>query len=408
MRILHTADLHIGKSIYEFNMLEDQRYILKQILKIAEKEQVDAIVLAGDIYDRSVPSTEAVQLLEWFLMEALSVCKVFMISGNHDSAERLGFGASLMEHSGLYIAGGEHIKEYLFEEEKGSTAVHLLPFVKPAVVGTESSEEAVRKQLEGFKDNWGAADRHILITHFFVCASGKEPELSDSEQAGFVGGLDQVDASLFADYDYVALGHIHKPQCMKREQVYYAGSPLAYSFSECGKVIDLTEQKLEEALEITYSKSVNIVDIPIRDKVTVTQRVLRPLRNMCMIKGSLKELLEQGAKVTMEKEKEPDEEWQGKSPVLHKMDYIQAILTDRGELIDPMESLRSVYPNVMQIVLEKRLEEGSMPMLQGAAKSARSMEELFRSFYEALTGEAMDEARSKVVKEITIEVEGGL
>ena len=216
MKFLHTADLHIGKSIYEFNMLEDQKYILQEILRIAREEQVDAILLAGDIYDRSVPSTEAVQVLEWFLLEALEVAPVLMIAGNHDSAERLSFGSSLLEKSGLFIAGGKEVKEVLLEDAYGKVAFHLLPFVKPAVVGASDSEEAVEKQLEKFQENWSAADRHVLLTHFFVCAGGKEPELSDSEVHSFVGGLDQVDVSLFAPYDYVALGHIHKPQSMKR------------------------------------------------------------------------------------------------------------------------------------------------------------------------------------------------
>ena len=371
MKFLHTADLHIGKSIYEFNMLEDQKYILKEILQIAKEEQVDAILLAGDIYDRSVPNTEAVKLLEWFLMEALSAAKVFMIAGNHDSAERLGFGASLFEKSGLYIAGGKDVRELILEDAYGKVAVHLLPFVKPAVMETANSQEAVAKQLENFRANWENADRHVLMTHFFVCAGGKEPELSESEQHSFVGGLEQVDASLFGGYDYVALGHIHKPQCMKRGQIYYAGSPLSYSFSEC---------TVSEAFS---SKGVYIVELQESGAMSISRKPLHPLHNMRIIKGSLRELMEQG----------PGE------------DYIQAILTDKDELIDPIGSLRSVYPNIMQIVLEKRLKEGNTPLMRGAESKQKTMVELFGSFYEALAGEPMDEERADVVREIVAEVE---
>lgn len=376
MKFLHTADLHIGKSIYEFNMLEDQRYILEEILRIAMEEQVDAILLAGDIYDRSVPSTEAVQVLEWFLMEALRIAPVFMISGNHDSAERLSFGASLLEKSGLYIAGGQEIKEVLLEDAHGTVAVHLLPFVKPAVVGTGSSEEAVAKQLIRFRYNWEAADRHVLITHFFVCAGGKAPELSDSEQREYVGGLEQVDVSLFEGYDYVAMGHIHKPQCMKRGQAYYAGSPLCYSFSECN---------VTEALG---GKGVFIVELGAAGEADIRRKPLKPRRNMRIVKGSLADIIRQG-----------NESMEGRE------DYIQAILTDKEELIDPIGSLRSVYPNTMQVVLEKRMIEGNTPLFRGAESKAKSMEVLFEEFYEALAGEPMDEARSKVVKEIAAELE---
>ena len=378
MKFLHTADLHIGKSIYEFNMLEDQKYILKEILQIAKDEQVDAIVLAGDIYDRSVPSTEAVKVLEWFLLEALSVAKVFMIAGNHDSAERLSFGASLLAKSGLYIAGGKEVQEIILDDSYGKVAFHLLPFVKPAVLDTSDSQEAVTKQLKQLQENWEAADRHVLATHFFVCAGGKEPEISDSEQHNYVGGLEQVDAALFEAYDYVALGHIHKPQCMRKGKVYYAGSPLCYSFSEC------------TASEAFSRKGVFIVELKESGAMSVARKLLHPRRNMRILKGSLQELIRQDNLT---------------ESGVNREDYIQAILTDKEELFDPISSLRSVYPNTMQIVLERRLQEGSMPLLRGAQSKSKTMEELFSSFYEALAGEPMDEARAEVVREITMEVE---
>lgn len=376
MKFLHTADLHIGKSIYECSMLEDQRHIVQEILQIAKEEEVDGMLLAGDIYDRSVPSTEAVELLEWFLLEALKIAPVFMISGNHDSAQRLSFGASLFEKNGLYIAGGTETKTVILKGKASeATAIHMLPFVKPAVIEAASAQEAVQKQLEKLKANRTEGERNILMTHFFVCAGKKEPELSDSEEKTYVGGLEQVDVSLFADYDYVALGHIHKPQAMKKGQTYYAGSPLCYSFSEA--------VSSEEA-----GKGVYILEAPKQGDVKISRRVLHPLHRMRIIKGSLAELLKQGS-----------EEKEG------SQDYIQAILTDKEELIDPIGTLRSVYPNTMQIVLEKRLAEGKMPLFHGAERKARSIPELFMDFYETLAGEPMDEAREAVVKAIAGEIE---
>ncbi|MBP3608736.1 MAG: exonuclease SbcCD subunit D C-terminal domain-containing protein, partial [Lachnospiraceae bacterium] len=291
-----------------------------------------------------------------------------------DSAERLSFGASLLAKSGLYIAGGEEVREVILEDSFGKVAFHLLPFVKPAVVGASDCQEAVMKQMQQMQENWTAADRHVLVTHFFVCAGGKEPELSDSEQHSYVGGLEQVDVSLFEAYDYVALGHIHKPQCMRRGKVFYAGSPLCYSFSEC------------TASEAFSRKGVFIVELEESGAMSVVRKPLHPRRNMRILKGSLQELIQQDSSVNCE-------------------DYIQAILTDKEELFDPIGSLRSVYPNTMQIVLEKRLREGSTPMLRGEQSKSKNMEELFGSFYEALAGEPMDEARAEVVREITLEVE---
>ena len=385
MKFLHTADLHIGKNIFEFNMLEDQKYILQEILDIAKAEQVDGILLAGDIYDRSVPSTEAVQVLEWFLLEALSIAKVFVISGNHDSAERLSFGASLLEKSGLYIVGGKEVREVILEDSHGKVALHLLPFVKPAGVGAANSEEAVNIQLQKLKAGWERAERHVLVTHFFVCAGGKEPELSDSEQHSYVGGLDKVDSALFEAYDYVALGHIHKPQCMRKGKVYYAGSPFCYSFSEC-------KVNGEGAFS---GKGVLIIELMEEGSMSITRKPLHPLRNMRIIKGSLQELMKKANVLDLEQE-EADE---------RKDDYLQVILTDKDELIDPIGSLRSVYPNVMQIVLEKRFKEGNTPLLRGFESKSKTMEELFGSFYEALAGEPMDEERAGVVRRISSEME---
>ena len=234
------------------------------------------------------------------------------------------------------------------------------------------------KQLEQWKENWNAEDRHVLMTHFFVCAGGKEPELSDSEVHGFVGGLEQVDVDLFRAYDYVALGHIHKPQAMKVGQTYYAGSPLCYSFSECNS-----------QGTVRRGKGVFLIEVKERGGAAIWRRPLKPLRQMRILRGSLAELVKQG-----------NEEEKGRE------DYIQAILTDKDELIDPIGTLRSVYPNTMQIVLEKRLAEGSTPLFHGAESKAKTMVELFSDFYENLAGEPMDAERIEIVREVAEEIEG--
>lgn len=400
MKFLHTSDLHIGKIVNEFSMLEDQKYILNQILDIAKEKQVDAVVIAGDVYDRSIPPTEAVQLLDEFLTKLLQAgIKILMISGNHDSAERVAFADRILERQGLYIAGAssgtnfsedasagpegeevggsaesakvkgpaEHIKRVVLEDEYGTVEFVLFPFVKPAVVGAKEAAGAVENVLSALPTTMDLATRRVIVTHFFVTGEdGEQPELSDSETTVQVGGLDNVPASLFGLYDYVALGHIHKPQRIGKGNVYYAGSPLKYSFSE-----------------VKGKKSVNIVTLRAKGDVEVEKVPLCPLKEMRVLEGELAELLQRGLTDT-----------EG------KLDYIQSILTDEVELIDPMSSLRSVYPNTMQIALKKHLKEQGETFSLGITVANQSMEEMFHGFYEMFRGEPMDEERAKIVAEI--------
>ena len=237
MRFLHTSDLHIGKTVHEFSMLAEQRHILEQIEEMAIKEAVDAVVIAGDVYDRSIPSTDAVNILDRFLTNLFKAdIKVIMISGNHDSPDRVGFADKILEKQGLYIGSTalEELKTVKFEDSYGEVTFVLLPFVKPAVVGADDSQEAVDLILEknGYDGSVALSGRSVLVTHFFVTGTkGEMPELSDSETTVNVGGLEQVSADSFKAFDYVALGHIHKPQQVAGGSCYYAGSPLKYSFS---------------------------------------------------------------------------------------------------------------------------------------------------------------------------------
>ena len=377
MKVLHTADLHIDKKIFELPMIEDQKYILNQIYEIALREQIDALLIAGDIYDRSVPPTEAITLLDDFLTKLIEAgIPVIMISGNHDSPERVSFGGRIMEKRGLYIAGNyaEPLKTITLEDSYGPVTFVCMPFVKPAVAGVATCQQAVEKMLSMLPMTLEENHRHVLLSHYFVIGEqGEAPELSDSECDVNVGGLDSVSAALFQMFDYVALGHLHRAQHIGQGNVYYAGAPLKYSFSEA----------LNE-------KSVNLVELGIPGEVNVRKIPLKPLREMRCIKGKLQDLMEKDLV-----------ESQGNS----KADYIQATLTDREELIDPIGTLRSVYPNVLQILLEKNrlLEDGEYESSTYNVK--KSTLELFGEFYELVKGEPLEEKRLAIVKEVAVEAE---
>ncbi len=380
MKFLHTADLHIGKKLFEQSLIEDQKYILDEIYEIALREQVDAVVIAGDVYDRAIPSTEAVTLLDDFLTRLVKQkIPVFMISGNHDSPERVSFAERILEGQGLYVAGtyeGQP-KTVTLEDEYGPVTFVLLPFVKPAVAGGENSAETVKNILERTPMTLSLHNRYVLVTHYFVLGEGgSSPELSDSESDSMVGGLDGVPGSMFQNFSYVALGHIHKPQHMGGGKIYYSGSPLKYSFSEA-----LTE------------KSVNLVTCGGEGAVTVEKIPLSPLRDLRCIRGNLSELM---SPQVMEANRG------------HLEDYLQVTLTDTEELIDPIGTLRSVYPNVLQIVLEKNRVNEDGEYESRIVGKRKSTAELFNDFYELIKGEPMDEKRRGIVADAVETSEKGL
>lgn len=384
MKFLHIADLHIGKVVNDFSMLEDQRFILEQISGMAEANKVDAVVIAGDIYDRAIPPGEAVTLLDHFLNTLTKLdIQVIMISGNHDSPERISFGENLFRRQGVHIAGTwkEKLTTAVLEKEGCVTEFVLLPFVKPAQLGARTCGEAVECILDRY---WQEEDKNkqknrVLVTHFFVTDGGKEPELSDSETTIHVGGLDNVDASLFRGFDYVALGHIHKPQQIGSLPIWYAGSPLKYSFGEA--------KQTKEALLVSMGKEglKEIKELP-----------LRPLREMRKIEGSLKEIMEEATKTVIENREQ-------------HQDYIQAYLTDKGELIDPIGTIRSIYPNVMQIVRgeiegsshKADMHTGRSRMLAGQ----RDVIPLFEAFYQEVNETKLSEESKKIVTDVAKELE---
>lgn len=407
MKFLHTSDLHIGKKLFELSMLEEQKHALEQIYDMALSEKVDAVIIAGDVYDRAVPSTEAVCVLDEFLTRlAEAEIPVIMISGNHDCGERVAFADRILERQGLYIAGSYdgQLKDVVLADEWGKIHFICMPFVKPAVADAQTSAEAVEKMLSGVPmmassaTGLAVSNRYVLVTHYFVTGEqGEEPQLSDSETAVNVGGLDNVPASLFQSFSYVALGHIHKPQRIGQGNVYYCGSPVKYSFSEA----------LQE-------KGVNLVEIDGQGDVKVQRKVLSPVHDMRCIRGKLSDLMAtaqahaaQQDEITarLSATQECAAQAGAAAQAAGTEDYLQVTLTDTEELLDPMGTLRSVYPNVLQIILDKNnsfIETEYESRLTGKRKSTA---ELFGDFYEMLKGEPLDEVRRGYVEEAAREAE---
>ena len=375
MKFLHIADLHIGKRVNEFSMLEDQKYILERIIEIAGDYKPDAVLIAGDLYDRSVPMGEAVGLLDDFLTELagrkITVCAV---SGNHDSPERLNFGSRIMRASGVHIAGvfTGTMPKVTFSDRFGDICVYLLPFIKPAMAEpffgpekTKSYSEAVGAAISG--QDIDVSKRNVLVAHQFVTAKGAQPERCDSETVS-VGGVDNVDFSVFSPFDYVALGHLHGAQPVGRDEVRYSGSPLKYSFSEARQ-----------------EKSVTAVELGEKGKTEITRIPLKPLHGMREITGPIEELT---------------------SPWIASQgdcrDYIRAVLTNENEITDAVGKLRAVYPNIMRIDFKnRRTAEGDSATSASGDVESKTPEELFGEFYKSINNAELSEKEKEKIDEIT-------
>ena len=358
MKLMHLSDLHLGKRVYEFSMYEDQKYILSQILDIADKEQVQAVMICGDIYDKQIPPAESVQLFDDFLTK-LSVRKlpVFIISGNHDSAERLSFGARLMEQSGVCFSEtfSGKIQTYQLQDENGSLNLYLLPFLKPTIVRQAfpeaeigSYQDAVAYALQQVKPD--ESQRNILMAHQFVTGAHR----SESEEI-LVGGLDNIDASVFAAYDYVALGHIHTPQKVGRETIRYCGTPLKYSFSEAAK-----------------DKSVTIVELAEKGKVQIQEHILKPLHDLREIRGTYEELTARKNYADTDVE-----------------DYLHITLTDEEDIMDVMDKLHTIYPNIMKLDYDNLRTRNSNHISGADPLQEKSPAELFEAFYQLQNNQKM-------------------
>lgn len=372
MRLLHLADLHIGKRVCEFSMLDDQRHILEQILGIARDTRPDAVLIAGDLYDRGVPPGEAVTLLDDFLTELAGLrLPVFAVSGNHDSPERLDFGSRIMRKNGVTIAGTfpGRPREAVLTDRYGPVRLFLLPFLRPTTVEpffgpeqTDSYDHAVRAALGTAAPRPG--ERSVLVAHQFVVNGLDEPVRCGSETVS-VGGVDSVDVSAFSGFDYVALGHLHGAQHVGRPSVRYAGSPLKYSFYEA-------RQK----------KSVTLVELGEKGKIETALIPLSPLRDLREIRGPIAELTS------------PEAAGQG-----DREDYIRAVLTDEKEIADAAGKLRAVYPNLMRIDFENaRTAAADSETAASGDPSERTPMQLFEEFYRERNGAPLSERERGIVE----------
>ena len=374
MKLLHLADLHLGKILHGYSLLDDQSYILSQITEIAETEKPDVVLIAGDVYDKSIAPAEAVRLFDTFLQglhdRHIPVC---IISGNHDSADRLAFGAGLMAQSGVYFSPVYNgtTEPIVFEDKHGKVCVYLLPFIKPVHVqnldaDAASYTDAVRFAVSRMQID--PADRNVLVTHQFVTGA----ERSDSEDIS-VGGSDNVDADVFAPFDYVALGHLHRQQHVGTETIRYSGTPLKYSISEKD-----------------HEKSVTVVELSEKGNVQIRTVPLTPLHDIRELRGSYDALTFR-------------ENYLGTATD----DYLHIILTDEDDIPDTIGKLRMIYPNLMKLDYDNTRTRTAGLSLSDTPEPLRSPAELFAELYEKQNGQPMLPEQSKLVDDLFRALEEG-
>lgn len=379
MKFLHLADLHLGKRVNGFSMLEDQAHILRQILAILDDEQPDGVLIAGDVYDKSVPSVEAVELLDGFLTELRARgVPVLLISGNHDSPERLAFGGRVMDSCGIHISPvyDGALAPVTLQDAFGPVHVWLLPFVKPAHVRRWFPDADIESYTDAMAEavahmDIDTAARNVLVTHQFVTGGTR----SGSEELS-VGGTDNVDSGVFAPFDYVALGHLHGAQHIGRETIRYAGSPLKYSFSEARQ-----------------HKSVTVVTLGEKGDVQVRTVALTPLRELREIRGSYDELT---ARSFYEH-------------TTYRSDYLHLILTDEQDVFDAMSRLRTIYPYLMTLDYDNARTRAAGGMFVPAGMERRTPLELFEALYKRQNHQPMSEVQREYIAQLMeqiMEVQG--
>ena len=376
MKLIHLSDLHLGKRVNEFSMLEDQQYILAQILDIIDAEQPQAVLIAGDVYDKPVPSAEAVQLFDRFLSNlAERRVQVFIISGNHDSAERIAFGAKLMDASGIHLSPvySGTVEPLVLQDEYGPVFFRMLPFVKPAHVRRfypdaeiETYTDALRTAVEHMEVD--RTQRNVLLTHQFVTGAGR----SDSEEIS-VGGADNVDAAVFETFDYVALGHIHRPQNMEGERIRYCGTPLKYSFSEA-----------------SHEKSVTVVELGAKSgegneyaQLQLRTVPLKPVHDLREIRGTYMELSAREYYLGMAAD-----------------DYLHITLTDEEDVPDAIGKLRIIYPNLMKLDYDNTRTRESRNLTLADDVDTKSPLELFGTFYELQNNQPMSPQQTELISSL--------
>lgn len=372
MKILHTADWHLGKIVNSVHMTDEQDYVLQQLVDIIDTEKPDVIIIAGDLYDRAVPPKEAVELLNRILTKIIQDFKIpiLAIAGNHDSPDRLEFGNQLFRSQQLFIESKltTALEPIVIQDKSGPVNFHLIPYLEPAEVRAffddeaihshQSAMEAIVNRIEHEND---MNERHVFIGHAFL-AGGMESE--SEERLSMVGGSPYIDTTLFQNFSYAALGHLHQAQRVMNETIRYSGSILKYSFSEA-----------------KHKKSITMVDLDNNGEIDLSLIPLVPMHDMNVIEGYFDQLIN--------------------NPIEKSNDYLHIRLLDEGQIIDPMNKLRKVYPNILRLERVMRTSKnGLLDLEQIRKQQTQSHTELFASFYEEIKGEAISETSKQQVEKI--------
>ena len=376
MKFFHLSDLHIGKQLHHYNLKEDQEHILREVIEYAKQISPDAVVIAGDIYDKSVPSAEAVAVFDDFLTSLAQIepaIPIIMIAGNHDSAQRLDYASRILGFHNIFIAGNppeekeDYIKKVTLMDEMGEVHFYLLPFLKPGYVKNvlaepaESYSEAVAKLIEREQIDW--AQRNVLVSHQFYMGNGQIPATCDSENIS-VGGIDQVDIASIRQFDYAALGHLHGAQKVLAEHIRYCGTLLKYSVSEAGQ-----------------EKSLHVVTLGEKGSETVIERLpLHPLRNVRKLRGNLADIIE---------EAKPE----------NKDDYVSITLTDEVDPYKPKEQLEKVYTHILEIRMDNTRTRQRLEDFQEEIRLASPLE-IFGDFYKEIQGRELSEDENNIMTEV--------
>lgn len=369
MRFLHLADLHIGKRVNGFSMIEDQKFVFEQVYNVIENEKIDGIIMAGDIYDKPVPSAEAVKLFDEMLTRLVSInLPIFVISGNHDSAERIGFGSDILSVAKVYMSRvyNGNLQKIELEDDYGKINVYLLPFIKPATVKNIYKEAEIKDYDDALEyvlsqEKIDETKRNVIVSHQFVTGAMR----SESEEVS-VGGLDNVSVENYKAFDYVALGHIHRAQQMGRESARYAGTLLKYSFSE---------EK--------HNKSMTIVDLKEKGNIEIKEIPVKPLHDLKTIKGKF-------SKITSEEFYKE----------LKKEDYYRAVLTDEDDILNAIGKLKSIYPNLMSMEYDNTRTRSYSVVDNVETVEAKSPLDYFEEFFEKQNGRKMSEKQRDYLLEI--------
>lgn len=369
MRFLHLADLHIGKRVNGFSMIEDQKFVFEQVYNVIENEKIDGIIMAGDIYDKPVPSAEAVKLFDEMLTRLVSInLPIFVISGNHDSAERIGFGSDILSAAKVYMSRvyNGNLQKIELEDDYGKINVYLLPFIKPATVKNIYKEAEIKDYDDALEyvlsqEKIDKTKRNVIVSHQFVTGALR----SESEEVS-VGGLDNVSVENYEAFDYVALGHIHRAQQMGRESARYAGTLLKYSFSE---------EK--------HNKSMTIVDLKEKGNIEIKEIPVKPLHDLKTIKGKF-------SKITSEEFYKE----------LKKEDYYRAVLTDEDDILNAIGKLKSIYPNLMSMEYDNTRTRSYSVVDNVETGETKSPLDYFEKFFEKQNGRKMSEKQRNYLLEI--------